>query len=160
MRKEKDYMLLSYFRANARDTLTKISKKTSIPVSTIFDRLRNYERNLILKHTSLLDFRKLGFDVKAQILFKIDSESIHEFKKFVSNHQRTNSVYRVNNGYDFMVEALFTNLQDLDEFFTQAHKHGVEEKKEFFVLEDVKREAFLSNTTNFEHVDLPQLINS
>ena len=59
---------MSYLRMNARETLTKISRKTKVPVSTVYQRIKNKEVNLILKHTSLIDFRKLGFMTKAQVL--------------------------------------------------------------------------------------------
>ncbi|HIJ01446.1 TPA: hypothetical protein HA363_02255, partial [Candidatus Woesearchaeota archaeon] len=60
---KKDVLLMSFFRNNARENLTRISRITRIPVSTIFDKLRDYEKELVKKHTTLLDFRKLGFDI-------------------------------------------------------------------------------------------------
>ena len=48
--KNKDLKIISYLRQNARMPLTKMSKKTQIPVSTIFDRLRTNEDDLIYKN--------------------------------------------------------------------------------------------------------------
>jgi len=62
--KLKDMMLLSNLRANARETLTNISKRTNIPISTIFDRLKLHEKNLIKKHTAIIDFALLGPDLE------------------------------------------------------------------------------------------------
>ncbi|MBN1275486.1 Lrp/AsnC family transcriptional regulator [Candidatus Woesearchaeota archaeon] len=157
MDREKELLLLSHFRRNARESLTRISRKTNIPVSTIFDKLRQYEGDYIEKHTSLLDFRKLGFDLKTHILFKVAKDGREEFQRFLLNHPRVNSVFRINNGYDYLVEAVFTGLGDLDQFFEEAGKRQVEERQEYFVLKDVLREAFLSHRPGFEEVILQEM---
>lgn len=147
MKREKDLLLLSHFRNNARESLTRISRKTSIPVSTIFDRLREYENTLIAKHTTLIDFRQLGFDLKAQFLFKIEGSKKDEFQRFLSRHPRINSVFRINNGFDFLVEAIFIGLDDLDHFLDEVKIFPIEARQEFFVLQEILREGFLSQKT-------------
>ncbi|MBR9691938.1 winged helix-turn-helix transcriptional regulator, partial [Candidatus Woesearchaeota archaeon] len=69
---KKDLKIIAYLRQNARMPLTKMSRKTQIPVSTIFDRLKMNENSLIVKHTSLLDFSKLGYNTRANITLKVD----------------------------------------------------------------------------------------
>lgn len=160
MKKHKNYVLLSYFRANARNSLTRISRKTNIPVSTIFDKLKDYEQQVITKHTSLLDFKKLGFDVKTQILFKIRRDVRDDFQTFLLTHPRVNSIYRVNNGFDFLVEAIFVDMEDLDRFLEAANDRGVEKRHEYFILEDLMREAFLAHKPGFEELVLPMLTRS
>ena len=56
-------LIISNLRNNARQTLTKMSRRTLIPVSTIFEKIRNYESSLIKKHTSLIDFTKFIFNI-------------------------------------------------------------------------------------------------
>ena len=148
---KKDLLLMAYFRNNARENLTKISRMTHIPVSTIFDRLREYENGLISKHTTLVDFKKLGFDIKMHILFKVARQSREEFKEFLLKNQNINSVFRVNNGYDFLVEAIFRDMENLQNFMESTDRFIIEDKQELFVLEDVKREGFLTDSI---HVDL------
>lgn len=144
MNKEKDYLLLSHLRANARNSLTRISRNTRIPVSTIFDKLKEFEDTIIKKHTALLDFKKLGFDLKAHLLFRVAEEQKETFKQFLLAHKAINSIYRINNGYDFLVEAIFSNLKELDEFYQQAQTKGSVDRQEFFIMEDLARERFLS----------------
>ena len=57
--KKKDLLLMTHFRRNSRENLTQISRLTNIPVSTIFDKLREYEKGLIQRHTTLIDFRRI-----------------------------------------------------------------------------------------------------
>ena len=141
---------MTYLRSNARENLTRISRLTHIPVSTIFDKLRDFESGLISKHTSLVDFRKLGFDVKVNMLFKIQRDGRESFRKFLMNHQNVNSIFRVNNGYDFLVEGIFVGMDDLQQFMEDIEQYPIEDKQELFVLEDLKREGFLSDQLHAE----------
>lgn len=148
---QKDVMLVSYFRNNARENLTKISKWTRVPVSTIFDRLKEYEKEIITKHTALVDFRKLGFDVKINLLVKVAKDSKESFREFLMKNQNINSVFRVNNGFDFLVEGIFKDMSDLETFTESLDRFDIEARQEMFVLEDIKREEFLADKV---HVDL------
>lgn len=143
---QKDLKILAYLRQNARMPLTDMSRKTHIPVSTIFDRLKANENNLIIRHTSLIDFAKLGYNVRANIYFKVDREHKEAFKEFLIKHQLVNSVYKINNGYDFMIEGIFRQIKEMEEFIEQAEsKFKVLDEKSFFIIEDLKKEAFMSD---------------
>ncbi|MBN1274694.1 Lrp/AsnC family transcriptional regulator [Candidatus Woesearchaeota archaeon] len=146
----KDLLLISHLRANARTPMTKISKRTKIPVSTIFDKLKEYDQGLIKKHTCLLDFRTLGYDVKAHLLFKLPKEQREPFLSFLKAHQAINNVFRVNNGYDYLIEAVFKNLSELNEFYEATDAYRVEDRQEYFVLEDLAREQFMNYQPGFE----------
>jgi DNA-binding Lrp family transcriptional regulator len=147
---KKDVLLMTYFRNNARENLTRISKMTSIPVSTIFDKLREYEKDIIKKHTTLVDFKKMGFDIKINILFKIGRDSREEFKQFLVTNENINSVFKVNNGFDFLVEAIFKDMNSMQRFTESIEKFQIEDKQEMFILEDIKREGFLADRMHAE----------
>jgi DNA-binding Lrp family transcriptional regulator len=140
---EKELLLLSFFRKDARMPLTKISRQTKIPVSTIYDKLKRFEESVIHRHTTLLDFKKLGFDLKLHLLLKVDKEGRDDVEDYLKHNLRTNSVQKVNNGFDFMAECIFKNLQDLDAFLESLEPFRILERKEFFILEDIKQEGFL-----------------
>jgi DNA-binding Lrp family transcriptional regulator len=59
-----DFEILAHLRQNSRTNLTKISKETAVPISTIFDRIKRYNKDVIIKNTVLLDFRKIGYEHK------------------------------------------------------------------------------------------------
>jgi Lrp/AsnC family transcriptional regulator, leucine-responsive regulatory protein len=144
MQKEKEILILGHFRNDARISLTKLSKITKVPVSTIFDKIKEYKKtNLIRKYTSLIDFKKLGYEIRTQMLISAGKESKDDLQKFFVNHPRVNNVFRINNGFDFLVESIFKDMQELDEFTKALDEFGPLQKKEFFVMEDIKREEFL-----------------
>jgi DNA-binding Lrp family transcriptional regulator len=145
LKTKKDILLMTYFRKNARENLTQISRLTRIPVSTIFDKLREFEKGLIQKHTTLIDFRMLGFDIRVDMLFKVSKDSKLEFKDFLMNNENVNSVFRITNGYDYLVEVIFKDMADMQKFAELLDKFKIESKQELFILEDLKRESFLSD---------------
>ncbi|HYD03848.1 MAG TPA: Lrp/AsnC family transcriptional regulator [Alphaproteobacteria bacterium] len=145
LKSKRDILLMTFFRKNARENLTQISRMTRIPVSTIFDKLREFEKGLIQKHTTLVDFRKLGFDIRLNMMFKISKESRENFREFLVTNEHINSVYRVNNGFDYMIEAIFKDMADLQRFTELLDRFQIEDKQELFVLEDIKRESFMSD---------------
>jgi len=148
LKTRKDILLMTYFRRNARENLTQISRWTSIPVSTIFDKLREFEKGLIQKHTTLIDFKRLGFDIRIDMLFKVSREFRDEFKEFLMTNENINSIYRINNGFDYLVEAIFKDMADLQRFTELLEKYKIEAKQELFILEDLKRESFLSDVVH------------
>lgn len=149
MLKEKEMKMLGFFRNNSRTSLTKLSRLTKMPVSTIFDKLKEYEeKNLIKKHTSLVDFKKLGYDIKTQILITAKKDNRDKVQEFLINHSKVNTVFRINNGYDFMIEAIFKNMLELDKFTRILDEYNLKDKKEFFVMEDIKREEFMTIKEN------------
>ena len=141
---KKDLLIITNLRNNARMPLTKMSRTTHIPVSTIFDRLKI--NDIIVRHTTLLDFSKLGYKVRAQIAFKVDRDDKEALRECLMKHQSCNSVLKINNGYDFMIEGIFKELNEMEDFLEQLEqKFKILEKTTFYIIEDLKKEAFMSN---------------
>jgi DNA-binding Lrp family transcriptional regulator len=146
MMAEKELVILSHLRQDARKNLTAISKETGIPVSTIFDKLRRYEEEgMIKKHTAMLDFSKLGYEVKVHIALKVPREHRDSLRTYLLKEPLVNSVYRINNGYDFMIEAFFKNINDVHEFVEGLERFRVKSPEEYYVLEEIKKEAFMAD---------------
>lgn len=143
---KKDLLILMELRNNSRETLTKISKKTAIPISTIFDKIRYYQGDLIKKHTILIDFSKLGFNARANIMVKVDKDAREEARNFLIKHQNINSVYKISNGFDFLIEGIFHNVKDVEDFLDYLEsKFKLEQVEVHYIVEDIKKEAFMNN---------------
>ncbi|MFH1174340.1 MAG: Lrp/AsnC ligand binding domain-containing protein [archaeon] len=141
----KDIQFIAELRKNARKSLTTISRKTQIPISTLFDRLKHHEKSFIIKHTTLLDFNKLGYGCVAMVVLKVDKEHRDAMRKALLAHDSVNSVYRINNGYDYLLEAVFHNVKELEEFLEELEsKFLIVEKKTFYIIEHLARELFMN----------------
>lgn len=143
---KKDLTIMQNLRKNARVSLTRMSKETGIPVSTIFDRIKSQEGKLISKYTSLLDFEKLGYSTRAKLCIKVEREDKDELKEYLTRHQAVNSLFRINNGFDFMVEVVFRQIMDLEEFKDKLEdRFRIQECQSYYIIEDLKREEFLTD---------------
>lgn len=140
-------MILSNLRQNGREKLTAISKATSIPVSTIFDKIRNYEENDVIKrHSCLLNFNKLGYDIDVLILLKTEKEEKERLREFLDEQDCLNSIFKLSNSYDFLIEAVFTDMQDLQDFVDDLEERFKLIRNDVLhITSDLKREDFLKN---------------
>ena len=139
-----EMQIITALRKNARESLTKISRKTGIPVSTIFEKIK--ENPLITKSTCLLDFNQIGFNTRAKVTIKVERETREELRKYLNKHQNVNSLYKINSGYDFLIELVFRNIKDLEDFMENIRdRFKIIEDNVFYVLEDIKREDFMSD---------------
>jgi DNA-binding Lrp family transcriptional regulator len=144
--KQSDLLIISNLRVNARETLTSMSRKTRIPVSTIFDKLKENMNGIIKKPTVLIDFHKLGYPTVSTILLKVNKENREQLKDYLIKSFNVNSIYKVNNGYDFIVEVIFKNMQEQEYFIEKLEEnYNIIDLKTFFIIEELKKEDFLSN---------------
>ena len=141
----KELLIISHLRHNARLKLTKLSRLTQIPVSTIFDRIKTGSK-LVQKHTTLIDFQQLGFTVRAHVILKVRKEEREALHDYLMKHKHINNAYRINNGYDFLVEGIFKHLKELEDFL-EGLEGGfkIKARQVYYIIDDLKREAFLSN---------------
>jgi DNA-binding Lrp family transcriptional regulator len=143
---QKEMKILSHLRNNSRIGLTKLSRETQIPVSTIFDKIKALEESVVMRHTSLLDFQKLGYSTRANISIKVDRNDRDGLRDYLVKNQYVNSVYKINNGFDFMFEGIFKEIKEMEDFVELLEtKFKILEHKSYFIIEDIKREDFMSN---------------
>jgi len=150
--KEKDKVILSHLRNNAKESIVNLSKKIGVPASTIYDRVNVHEKNIIKRYTALLNFEKLGFHGRAYFAVKLDDmQKRRELLDFLVNHPNINSLYKINFGYHYLFEAIFKNVVEAETFInTLNEKFELDQKHIFSVVEDIKKEDFL---TKPEHYD-------
>ncbi len=132
------------------DKVNKLGK-TGIPISTIFDKVNKLGKNTISKYSPLLDFQKLGFGLRVNFVLKANDKKKQELKNFLLTNKNVNCILRLNNEFDFFVETVFRDMKGLEEFSESLEKFKIKKKKEFFVIEDLKREDFF---TRPEHIKL------
>ena len=146
MLKPKDFEIIKYLRNNSRQTLTQLSKKTHIPISTLYDKLKMYEKGTILKHTSLINFSNLGFDARTQILLKVNKEQRSKLQSYLSNHPSINNVYLLSNDYDYSIEGIFENVHKVRDFMDDLeNSFKVIKQQIVFIAEDIRKEGFLAS---------------
>jgi DNA-binding Lrp family transcriptional regulator len=140
-----DNLILSFLRQDARVSLTQMSRKTSIPISTLYERLKAYKKSYIKKNTAILDFDNLGYSARAKVLLKVNKKQKEDLREFLVKCQHINELVKVNNGYDFFVEFIFQNMKELEGYLEGlGNKFDIDEKV-FYVVDELKKESFMSN---------------
>ncbi len=143
---KKDLILFSELRRNARESLTRLSRRTRIPVSTLHDRLKLHTGSLIKKNCALIDFSKLGFSTRATVLLKVNPQKRKELMEYLIKNKNVNTLLRVNNDYDFMVELIFKNLKESEDFIDNLEEnYDITDKKTCYIVDEIKREDFMSD---------------
>ena len=141
---KKDLLLISKLRENSRIKLTSLSKETSVPISTIFDRLKDFNKKEIQKFSCIVDFSKLGFPIKTKILVKVNSHERDKLEKHLNCNEKVNSLFKINNGYNFLIEGIFKSLKESENFIEKLEKeYNIENIQSFYVLDEIKRESFI-----------------
>jgi DNA-binding Lrp family transcriptional regulator len=137
---EKEKLILSHLRTNSRKSLVQMSMESNTPVTTLHDTLgRLSKKNIIHKHTSLLDFSKLGYPIRVNVALKSERKS--EMLEFLLKSVNVNSISKINNGFDYHVDALFTGLSQYESFKETLQSFGLSKISEHYVVEEIKREG-------------------
>jgi len=140
-----DQTVISALRKNGRVRLTELSRKTGLPVSTLHERLKKYVREGVLAPKALLQFHKIGYLARAQILLFADPAHKDALLAHLRVHPNVNSLYRINNGWHVLMDCVFPDMFALEEFIEAIeHKYGIQKKEVHYILDELKREAFYS----------------
>lgn len=146
MKREKELKILGLLRQNARMSLTNLSKKTNVPISTIYEWLKAKQGGLIVRHTALLSYEDLGFMTRVSVAIKAQPGRLEELVEYLKRNPYVNNLYKVSPDFDLVFEGIFKDLADFDAFISRLEeKHGIAERKVFYIVRDMEREKFLGS---------------
>lgn len=147
----KELLIISALRQDARLSLTRMSRQTKIPVSTLHDKIREYSGSLIRKHTAIVDFSQLGYNTRALVFLKVDREQRQAMQDFLQSCKNVNNLSKVNNGYDFLVEFVFEHIKDMEDLMELLEvRFKIIAKESYYIVDELKRESFLSSPKSIE----------
>lgn len=148
---KKELLIISALRQDARLSLTKMSRQTKIPVSTLHDKIKEYTGNLIRKHTAIVDFTKIGYNTRALVFLKVERDERQTLQNFLLTCKNVNNLAKINNGYDFLVELIFEHIKDMEDLIeTIETKFKITTKVTYYIIDEIKRESFLSSPKSVE----------
>ncbi len=149
--KVSDLLIISNLRRDARMSLTQMGRETRIPISTIFDKIRAFnETGIIRKHTSIVNFDRLGFSTKALILFSTSRERRDELRDILTRDANVNNLFKLNNGWDFVAEVIFPGFKEVEDFLEGIEeKVSLNNKQIFYIIDELKREEYFYNPKQF-----------
>jgi len=141
-----DLKILSALRTNGRETLTKISRDTGIPISLVFDRLKRMEESIIRRYSCSVDWERLGLKRRVLLLIRMPERLREKALARLANSHHINNLWRLGDKCGLAAEAIFLDLRQ-EERFIEALKKDFEDidVSTHEVVDSPKWEGFLSS---------------
>jgi DNA-binding Lrp family transcriptional regulator len=112
-----DFQILCLLQQDSRLSFNKIASKLDISVGTAFNRIKNLEKNGILKgYTIVLDSEKIGYGLTALILVQTEGGHLAEVEKEISKSVNVIAIYDITGDYDAAVITKFRERDSLSVF--------------------------------------------
>ena len=131
---EKDNILLNELRKDSNRSVQELSKATKIPSTTVYNRIKDLEKEGIIKHyTVKLDNKKVG---KIQAFFEVSvnpSVSVSEFLRKI----KADEIYSVAGDYQFLIKSTFNDLGGVYSFTAQLQQAKADKVKTTIVLDEL-----------------------
>ena len=152
MLRQKDIEILHHLRNNSRQSLTSISKKMKIPVTTVYDRVLANEKKFITRHTSLLNFPNIGLNSRMFLNVKVQKNKIIQFENFLKAFPGINSAYKTDFDGNYFIEMLSKDSSDANASISEIeNKFSIKKTQIFNIIEELQKESIL---TKPEHITL------
>ena len=122
----------------------------------MFDVIHRMEREGIVKHTSLVDFQKIGYTLNVLMLVKTPLGKSSGLRTNLAANKNVNTLFQLSpvysNGdhYDYLIEAVFRSQKDIQEFVEKLEEEGSITSKRIHYVVDAQKEMFLTKEEHFE----------
>jgi len=144
MIQEMDRQIIQELRKNARASLKGVASRLNLPTSTVHDKVRRFQSGIIQKHSSLLNFRELGYQTHLFLALKTQRSQRNALEDFLKSSPFINTLYQVNDQFDFLVEAVFKDPKEAQDFLDELKENFcIDNKYIHNVINNLRREEFL-----------------
>ncbi|MBD3304017.1 winged helix-turn-helix transcriptional regulator [Candidatus Woesearchaeota archaeon] len=113
---KKESKILQVLRKNSKTSLVEISTLTSIPKSTVFDKIVRLHRRGLIKFVCLLCFEKLGFNRRYLFLMNADNKK-QKIAQYLSNCSLVNNLH-TGIEFDFIFETVSKSENEIKAFLS------------------------------------------
>ena len=141
----KSQQILRILSENCKISSKELSKKTKIPLTTIYHRIKRLKESGIIKKYSIeIDQKKLGMNIVAYIMASVyyDPEgktSQKEIAKKINKLHFVESVDIITGEMDLIIKVRAKNIQQLNKLITEELRNikGIDKTITLTVLEEV-----------------------
>lgn len=135
--------IIKALQENSRRSFLSISKRLGIAETTVRYRVRRLiEKGVIVRFATLVNPRKLGYEVAAFILFKVEPWASNEITESLEKFRQLHHVFKCTGEYDIAVIAHTQDLPQLDHLVNEVKSiNGVREASLYVITEIVKMDT-------------------
>ncbi len=140
---ENDKKILNILSQNSRISISKISKKTGIPDTTVSNRIKKLEKsNIIEKYTTIINPEAVGIKITAMIIIQTETEKHENVEEELPKLEKVSEVYSISGEYDILIKVWAHTLEELNDIVNSQIRSidGIEELRELIVMERLKEE--------------------
>ncbi|MBI3032190.1 Lrp/AsnC family transcriptional regulator [Candidatus Woesearchaeota archaeon] len=144
---EIDKRIIELLKDNAKLSTRAIGKKTGIPITTVYHRIRKLEQQgIIKKYTAIIDEEKLGRGLCGYTLIHYDASTLgddkvrEDLKKKLCALPEVEEIKYLTGRFDILLKARAKDIKEFGELLSvKLHKiPGVKNSETFFVINDIK----------------------
>lgn len=148
---EKDIILLDKIQNNCRKSLKEIASEVGIPMSTVHEKIKRFEKiGLIKSYRALIDEKKLGFDVTAFIMAStscVEGDKTFQSKlgETIASLPHVLEVHVISGDWDMLIKVKFKSLHDLGKFVTERIRttSGIDKTMTLVSIDSIKEDMAL-----------------
>ncbi len=131
---EKDLILIQELKKNSNRSIQELSKATKIPQTTVYNRIKILEKDIIKQYTIKTDNKKLN---RIQAFFEVTLKPEANVSEFLKKAKATaDDIYSVAGDYQFLIKASFDDLGGVYVFTAQLQQAKAEKIKTSVVLDE------------------------
>lgn len=139
-----DYRILECLKKNARMTTSEIGKSISMSVSAVSERIKRLENSgVISQYTTILNRNKVGQDVKAFIMLRIENPEYYSnsVEDMMRREPHILEAHMLAGDYDYMLKVVARSTQALEQLiYAIKSTKGIQYTKTMIVLSSLKEE--------------------
>jgi len=118
-----DMMILRRLAVYGKEGIRELARNLGKSPSTIAFRIKRLEREGIIRgYTTVIDYRRLGYQINAITLLQVDGAYIEELEEILTKEPNVKAVYDVTGEYDIAIITSFREIEDLDRFIKRIIK--------------------------------------
>jgi len=118
-----DITILREIQEDFRTSYRDMAKKLDLSVGTVHNRIKKLtEMGVIRKFTAVLDPEKLGFELTAIILMKVEGSHILEIEEALGRYRSVIAVYDTTGDFDIVIISKFRTREELNNFIKEILK--------------------------------------
>lgn len=132
--------VLNQLRIDCRASLASIARITGIPLSTVFQILKRFHSQGLVRHTCLLNFDRLGFPFRVGVFLRASQKP--EVKKALASLPCLNNFYQLSGGYDFYADLVFKNWHSYESLLEKLKNMKAVKNIRTHFIQPVRQETF------------------
>lgn len=147
---DKEKQLLVALRKNGRARVSNVAKQHGVPTSTMTDALHRLEQEGLVRHTTDIDFEKIGFPVHILGTLQTSTPQRYNLREYLQSQQQVNTLHEINDGHDYYFEALFRNTKDKRDWVEALEQNClITDKNIHEIIGTIHKDRFLTEEKHF-----------